>query len=436
MKKKEIGKVFPNLNRTVAYYSPISLFITLNEVTESESVTLFADARNMKSAKNASIYLHEIRHNLDHISTLWGQKNLLKLAIAINARISNSEFEFHKIMPLKKEENQFHYDEYYTEHQQRVVWKNTSDNWIWDMSSGIKFNIEGKPDENFPIIFIKFYDRTKNLIVRVPLSIAALLETNAVCDEINHVINHINKLPKEERVIENMLFSKSMMEDMLYNQEMAVYNSIVHLTANILKLTDLAEAIKISSAIAALTLNLTNDLIKNIPIESTAKEYLGKRTDSMIQNHEYGFVFYNLLINYAKTFNTKKVYVLDDVLASNNLPSKEETLEIIIIEFETIKKEFGHLSCLKKLFVPLLEKGIELLKIRGIDSFKTSTEEILKDKIFEPNIIFADTDFEIIEYKMKDIVKNPPQNLTAIERYSFMDFINFKLDEFFAIRGL
>jgi len=89
MKKKELGKTFPNLNKTIAYYSPISQFIVLNQVEEREFPDLFKDGRNMDVVKKASVYIHETRHNLDHISTLWGQKNLLKLSYVLDARVSN-----------------------------------------------------------------------------------------------------------------------------------------------------------------------------------------------------------------------------------------------------------------------------------------------------------------------------------------------------------
>jgi hypothetical protein len=436
MKKKELGKSFPNLNRTIAYYSPISQFITLNEIDESELPDLFKDGRNMNESTKASIYIHETRHNLDHIATLWGQKNLLKLSNALEARISKNEYEFHKILPLKREENQFHYDEYYTEHYNKSVFKGSQDIWTWGLSSGIKFDISGVPNENEPIPFIKFSKKSGEPLVRVPLSIAALLETNSTFDEYRHIIDHINALPKMEKIVENKLLTASIFKDLIYNQNMAVYNSVVHLTANTLTLSDVIEALKISSSIATIALNLPTKLVEKIPISEIAKKHWKERNQAMLINNEYGYIFYLLVNNYAKIFKIDKTYELESLLKANNLPTSDKLMDSILVEFESIKSGFQGNKCLHSYFENLSQKGIEILKLRGLDGTNISTEEIIKQKHFTPDLICADTDFDLVTFDLVDIIKNPPKNLNAEQRYSFMDLMNSKLDEFFEIRGL
>lgn len=436
MNKKQLGKTFPNLNREIAYYSPISQFVTLNNINEGELLHLFKDNRRMDEVSKASIYLHETRHNLDHLATLWGQKNLLKLSDALQARVSNKETEFHKILPLKKEENQFHYDEYYTEHYNTSVFTGPQDIWIWQLSSGIKFDIFGIPSEKEPIPFIKFSKPSGEPLVRVPLSIAALLETNSTFDEYKHIVDHINGLSKMEMAIENQLLTSKIFKDLIYNQSKAVYNSIVHLTANILKLTDVIVALEISSSVATLVLNLPSDLVNLIPISDIAKQYWKERNEAMLNNSECGYIFYLLLNNYQPVFQELKKYELESLLSANNLPTSNELLNSVFVELKAIKSKFQKNNCLKSYFEDLSEKGLSILKERGLDGTKISTEQIIKNKLFTPNIICADTDFDLIEFDLADIIKTPPEYLDVQERYSFFSLMNSKLDEFFAIRGL
>ncbi len=436
MKKKELGKTFPNLNRTIAYYSPMSQFIVLNEVEEGEFPDLFKDDRNMKEVKKASVYIHETRHNLDHLSTLWGQRNLLKLSNALDARVSNKETEFYQILPLKKEENQFHYDEYYTEHYNESEFNGPEDVWIWQLSSGIKFDLTGVPSENQPIPFIKFSKKSGEPLVRVPLSIAALLETNSTFDEYQHIIDFINTLPEMDKAIENRLLQSSIFKDLVYNQYMAVYNSIVHLTANILQLTDVIVALKISSSIATLALNLPSELLSKIPIPDIAKKYWKDRNEAMLKNNEYGYIFYLLVNNYAPKYTEEQSYNLDALLEANCLPSSADVLDLVLKNFESIKSEFQESKCLKAYLESISDKGIEILKLRGLDGSAVSTEKIITEKLFSPDLIFADTDFDLVDFDLGEVIKNPPENLNIEKRYSFMDLMDSKLNEFFSIRGL
>ncbi|NRR93572.1 hypothetical protein HSX10_18535 [Winogradskyella undariae] len=436
MDKKIIGKTFPNLNRTLAYYSPTSLYVTLNEITEEQLADFFTDNKNMNKVKNESIYIHEVRHNIDHFCTLWGQSNILKLSNAINARISNSATEFYKIHPFKKEEYQFHYDEYYTVHYNQVKYNDANDTWAYRLSSGIKFDIKGKPDEKQPILFMNFVNPKGMHVIRVPISIAALLETNSTFDEYQHITEYINSLPSAEKEIENKLFLNRSYRNMLYNQNMAVYNSVVHLTANILGINNLMNALRISSAVATLTLNLTKELISIIPINKLAKEKWKERTKYMIDNKEFGFIFFNLIANYSAEYKKDNLYNLEKLLSTNNLPKEEKCVEIIVKEIDNNKAELSKLACLNESFQDICEIGKEVFHKRGLDGQKKSTKQLLIDNEFLPDVICSNTDFELEDYNLNQVIKNAPTKLPSQQRYSFTDFINQMLDEFYEIRGL
>jgi len=436
MKKKQIGKVFPSLNTTLAYYSPTSFFVTLNTVNEAEYQTLFNPPLDKNKSEQLSILIHELRHHLDHISTLWGQRHILKLHKAVNARIEHNEFEFHQILPLKIEERQFHYETYYSVETNVIPWKNSNDNWKWQLSSGVKFDINGIPDESKPILFINFATQAELHLVRVPLSIAALLETSAIRDELHSLYRHIQTLKQDEALVEREMLKKKVFSEIIYNQKLAVYNSIVHLTANILNLNDLILSLNISAAIATLCLNLPSDLIAGIPINKVAIETWKERNQKMMENHEYGFIFYNLLFNYTEFYKQDNGYNLSRLLVANNLPTKEELLSIVNNSYDLILHEIKTKRNFQTQFVTILMEGKRLFNLRGLDGSEIDTFELLEKHNYKPNVICNDTDFPLEEYKINTGLKLPMDNLTNQQWYSFAMTIDDRFNEFFEIRGL
>ncbi|QNN42627.1 hypothetical protein [Pedobacter roseus] len=113
MKKYQIGTLFPNINTTIAHYSPTAFCITLNTITQHQLSQINPSKED--NADNRSILYHEMRHNIDHLSTLWGQSKILQLSEAVNAKLGRDEKQFHKMITYKIGENQLHFDKYFTE---------------------------------------------------------------------------------------------------------------------------------------------------------------------------------------------------------------------------------------------------------------------------------------------------------------------------------
>ncbi len=436
MIRQVTGKTFPNLNQEKGSYNPFSWFIALNEIDEKEFPNIFAEVRDYETAKKASVYIHEARHNLDHLGTLWGQQNLLKYSKAINARLSNNPAAFQEILPVMKETYQWYYDQYFTVHYSKAIYNGPQDVWKWATSIGLKFGLNGELDQQTPILFIKFSKPTDQPLVRVPLSIAALLEVNAVYDQYHHLVQYINTLEPLQRTAKHEELSQYLFQNLLYNQYSAVYNSIVHLTANILNLSEFLSALKISSAISTLALNLSPELVNLIPLPKQTTEELDDRCRSMMNNMDYGFIFYALLCNYQTKFDPKIGYKLEDVLETNALPPITEVIQITRNELNAKKLEYSGLSCLRSHFERGLFKGTKILEARGLDGMNFPTLRFIKEKIFVPDVICGDVMFDSIEFDFDELVRIPPRKLSPLQRYFFSEIITEKLEEFFAIRGL
>lgn len=437
MLKREIGKLFPNIKTTIAYYSPTTFSVTLNTISEKDIRDFDNGDISKAKAENLSILYHELTHHVDHISTLWGQKNIYKLFDAVNSRLSLDEKKFHKVIDLKRTEQQLHYAQYYTEQYHNIPWRTGDGNWRWILSTGFKFTDSGLPNENAPIFFIRFATNDDIPLVRVPFSIASLLETNSTREEIKIIISYINALGNDEKLIENKIYNRQIFEDLIYNQHLAVYNAAVHLTANHLRLSDAMQSFDISSSIATLALNLPYELISQIPINEEKMAVWGDRPKKMAENNDYGFLFYNLLLNYVPFFENDRVFNLQRLLTANNLPSEDEVLEIINKDIDKIIHDYNEQPNFKNNFTEIAKEGKRLLNVRGVAGAKASISDLIREHSYQPFIICNDTDFPLEDLSIEKILdKLPIDNLSPQQWYSFADIFDKKMDEFYYIRGL
>jgi len=438
LKKKEIGGIIPNLKKTVAYYSPATFSITLNSVTEQQHIQLMeANEINSSNVNHVCILYHEIQHHLDHTSTLWGIKNILSHANAIAAKLGRDETQFHRIIKYKLQERQLHYAKYYTEEYNLIPWTKNQKNWGYTITSGLKFDHDGNLDDDYPIVFVRFNTSSGDSLVRVPISIASLLETNAINAEVRIKSAFLTKLSENERLVENALNNMDMMSNVIYNPKLALYTVAVHLTANLLGLSDTADAFPISSAVATIALNLPSECLALIPIPEDHKAW-GKRPKNLISNQDYGYIFLVLLSNYRKFFvSDQREYSIDRLLLANNLPSVSQVEKMVIDQMTECRNELIGLENLRGNFLNIIDQGIIQFQLRGISGDNVFSAELMTTGNYKPWIIFDDTDFDTEYSSLKYVLTNLPiANLTNQEWYNFAETMNSNMDDFFEVRGL
>lgn len=434
---KKIGKLFPTLNTTVAYYDPATFYINLNTISQQELI----DTRNApfshKYIENIKTIFHETRHNIDHVATLWGQKKILKYLRALNVRLKNDITKFDSIVAHKLEENQLFYADYYTEEYNYFPVDKMDKRWQWQATTGLKFSDKGLSDESRPIPMIHFKTHDGNPLIRIPISIASLLETNAVSEEIKMQLTFISSLSDTEKPFQLKFFEKETLLNLIYNQDLAVYNVAVHLAANLFNLSDIVEAFRISSAIATLALNLPTSLVTNLPVDEKQFGVWGERNKNMLLNHDHGFIYYILLFNYRPFYMKNKKLDVNDILLSSNLPKYAVVESIIENELQAIEDEIKSFDNLKELFLSKTTVGRQLLKSLGLCFEKMSIYEAVHQHKFIPTIICNDTDIKQIDYKASDIYKMQPiKQLDLSEWYNISWTLNLKLNELYEVRGV
>jgi hypothetical protein len=431
---QQIGKLFPTL-KEVASYDHATFYISLEDIAEADLVKIRACPLSAENVEHIKTLFHEIRHYVDHVATLWGQRLILQYLKSANILLQADISNFKIIVEYKNQENQLFYLNYYTEEYNYIPVDRIDRRWKWTTTSGVKFDAQGASDETKPIPFIHFITFDNTPLMRMPISIASLLETNSISEEIKWHMAHITQLSKTEQPFHLKYYENEVLLKLLYNQDLALYNVAVHLAANILEISDFLEAFNISSSIATLTLNLPNDLVKNIPVKNEKFKEWGNRCQHMLNNNEHGFIYFILLENYAPIFRESKKFNLADLLEASNLPDEDVITKLVIAEMDKIIAEACQEPNLKETFIPNLENGRFFFKKLGLIFKNTNIEKVIVGKT--PTLICKDSDIQFQTYRDKELFDlRPIKDLKISEWYNVSNAINKKLTQLYQVRGV
>ncbi len=428
-----ISNAFPCLNTTIAYYDQATFFIHLNTISQQDLTRMKSNVFAPENIGKWKTLFHEKRHNIDHFSTLWGQKNLLKYSKALNARLKNDPNMFDAVIEYKKQDNQLFYAKYYSEEFNKVPVRDMDKRWKWQPTTGLRFKSNGLPDKDRPIPMVRFSTWDNIPLIRVPISIATLLETNAVSEETKLDIAYFSTLSDADKLKQGKNHKQKELLNFIYNQDLAVYNVAVHICANLLGLTDTIPGFIISSTIATLALNLPPSLVSKLPVDEEQISKWGDRTKFMLQNNEYGYIYFVLLTNYARIFREKNKFDINDVLAGSNLPKYDEILSIVDTEMVSIEKELSKYENFAEIFLSHIATGRKMFKELGLGFEKKS----LYETSFQSTIIANDTKIDVKEMSASEVYNMQPINgLNISSWYNISSILNQKLTELFEVRGI
>lgn len=433
MKKHQIGTLFPNLKTNVAYYSPTAFCVTLNTITAHQLKSIKPLEKD--NAENRRILKHEMQHSIDHISTLWGQRKIYDLLQAVNAKLGRDEHQLFKIVNYKLGEHQLHFDKYYTETYNNVVWERNMPNWGFELSTGVRFDDKGKVIKESPITFIKFKAQSGLPINRVPLSIASLLEVNSTNEEIQVMQDHLETVPADKKLKQAAQNDLHLLKDVLYNSDLALYNAVVHLISNYLEITVIEKAFPTAAQICTIVLNLPDSIIRKITFEGETVKLLGERAEDLLKKNDHGFIILLMLTNYRLHRDKAKGFSVEEFLACNGLPTKQEIETIVLQEFGEIRKLMEVEKFLVPFFLEQVDMGTGIFKTKGLDGSGCSINELLVNGLYAPFIITRDSSF-LGKITVADIIKDPSTKVDIEAWYHLANELNKGMDDFFSIRGI
>lgn len=378
---------FPN--STIARYDQLTQTITLNEITYADFVSASTSDDPLEERRVLPLLWHEIRHWIDHVTTVWGQSDLISGFAALEARAVGTEQDYWKIVQYYDQAIRDRFTTYYSTINKLHPPDGTERKWSWELSTGARFDHLGRPDETLPIIFTKFRWMDGSLACRVPLSVASLLETSAMHFELLLRVMYLKQLSEEAQTIQTRVLNEEISQ-YLYNPEVAEYSVAAHLVANQLHLSDPLVAFRLASSLSYLCLNLTEELFDNFVIPERFESW-GARNVAFISQRDRGFAFLLLAVA-APEFrdgDDLRQWLERAVLAAGLPP---------LAEIESRSNAFKNQSPAKIVsgrfssrLHRLIQSGNELSSLIGFDSSPMKAISAVSH-IGYPDIIFADLD--------------------------------------------
>jgi hypothetical protein len=311
-----------------ARFDPRALTICVNKFTAQEILEFLSGSDWAGAMKVLPTIAHEVTHWQDTIGTLWGINYLRKVfnsyMIQDKLEVLGSEQEFFHMMILHDEERRIHYSKYYTVEggTRRPA---PPEGWSVDVTSGVEFNAQGRPDHDRPIIFVRMRDdRFGGYYVRQPICVAALLEVCATWSEIKTSQAICQQMEKDLGATYNFTTHQSLKER-FQDPEFSLYSAPVHLLMKYCAVDDLRDAYKLSASLVFVCLNLTGFHFRKmrdprLPLISSEWK---KRFSAMSRKQLVSYAYYCLCTR-AQRWAGDLHFWLDETLKESGLPTLKE----------------------------------------------------------------------------------------------------------------
>jgi hypothetical protein len=286
--------LLPSAN-VMGLYNPFAQYIELFRESSRDVLEALSGKSPQAAVRIAPLIAHETRHCADHLGTLWGIRRLVASFEAIWARAQNDPVNFWRIATYRRLVSQDHFADYYSVIHSSQPPSGLPQHWGSQTTGGSRFGVDGKLDESRPIFFTQFQWPDGSPACRVPFSVAALLECNAMHQEWQMELSMLNRLSPADAAVEAGLATARNLS-FLYTPEVGKYTTAVHCVANRLGVADALQAFEMASAVATLCLNLPWAMYDRLAIPKDFAVF-GKRNQAAIHNRDPGFAFLLLVAN-------------------------------------------------------------------------------------------------------------------------------------------
>ncbi|GAA0594350.1 hypothetical protein [Paenochrobactrum glaciei] len=329
--KERRNNQFPNVGR-IAHFSPQAQLITLDAYTKDDLAKAMVAQDHEKAAEIYATIAHEITHWADVVGTVWGQgyvKRIYSGYRTLDRRNEpGSEADFPQLIKLYDEGRRLSFPDYY-----RIVVDNQppydpNHPWVIQFSAGLELDTDGQLNQSRPILFVRFLDHfSQRLLLRQPITIAALLETIAMASEYHALYSYIDgKVPEDQKIV-TKYNTRTKLLQRLYEPELSLYSAPAHLLAHFCKIRDAIIAYKYASRISHLCLNLTDVHFNGLQLSQPLDDW-GELFPAFKAQRDRGFAFAVICSNLAPFSSELDADGwINNALSKSGLPSAEAIME-------------------------------------------------------------------------------------------------------------
>lgn len=262
-----------------------------------------------KSIKIMSLAVHEYTHYLDCTATVWGFNYM---SLMMDAYLSNTglypsatESGYHKAMDFHRYVRFIRLPEYYTLVKRSVC---TPQSWSYQPSLGSRYDPNGFVSDH-PILFMRFFNSDKELLVRSPISTLSVLECSAMANEVVFKTRSIDSLEGTLSYHVEKSSYKDELDTYLYNSDITEYSVCAHLVSSTLGIKDTYQVFLSCSILCRFILNSTKEVFDKIHDSLNFNDIFDDGTDAEfvekikkgISLGEVGILFYVLILVLKKT---------------------------------------------------------------------------------------------------------------------------------------
>ncbi len=409
-------------------YNQLSQTIDLEAVSYSDFVEAARLNDVTKKRRVFPLLWHELRHWIDHTSTVWGQEDLVAAYEAIAARSSNDETKFHKIVDYLRRASRDRFDDFYSVPGDPCG-VNPPRTWKFQFSTGVRFDRDGKSNLASPILFATFRWLDDSLARRSPLSVAALLETAAMHFEVELKAQSLLHLADEPRNVQFQVLNHNLM-GYLYNPDFTEYSVAVHVLANRLKIADPLVAFRLSAALSYVALNIVGDTWLCFAGLDKWKVW-GDRVNQFIRNEDRGFAYF-LLAHAAPKFEEGSSVTawLEQTVLNAGLPTLTELKRSALSAMDILGSK-QHGGSLANELAGKLGRGQEIFRRIGMTADLKSCISAVEHVGFPPILFTPDT---LVLVDGREEIYTPGEPFT--EWLGKRTDIVWAMDEFYEVCGL
>ncbi|MBB4483446.1 hypothetical protein [Rhizobium etli] len=198
-----------------------------------------------------------------------------------------------------------------------------------DFSGGIEFDTYGRPNNERPILFVRFHGPDNDVFVRQPLTVGALLETTAVWSEARTWVDVCDALPPDEQAVERALIISDL-NKLAFDPGLTLYTAPVRMLEHFANVSDTLVAYEAAAKLSLICLNLCETQFGDLVLPDRMGVW-GERNNASKKNMDPAFAYAAILLNAAELRTDQSVVDwLENGLKRSGLPDFASILSLAL----------------------------------------------------------------------------------------------------------